>query len=255
MNPPSSNLAFPNRWLRGIPLPRSVVAVLLMAAAAVALAAGGVLISRRTAHLYLVWNLFLAMVPLVPALVVHRLLPTGGWRQAWLPAAVWLLFLPNAPYILTDFIHLARTDPRWVWGHLLLLVWFSGTGLLAGLVSLRIIHHALARRHPPRVAWPLVGVSCLLAGVGVGLGRFDRWNSWDAFHAPHAVLGDALRRLIPGQAPSMHVILPWVLGAFFALAYLVLWSQAADAADAADHSESDSAGGLGRKNEMMNPTT
>lgn len=217
------------RVLRGVPLPRSLIAVGLMSVFAVALAAGGVLISRRTGHLYLVWNLILALVPLVPALLVRKMLPERGWRSAWLPGLLWLLFLPNAPYILTDFIHLAHTDRRWLWGHLLLLVWFSGTGLLAGLVSLRLVHQALAERHPQGVAWLLITAACLLSGVGVGLGRFGRWNSWDALHAPHAVLEDGVRRLLPGHSPLPQMAVPWVLGAFVALAYLVLWSQAADA--------------------------
>ena len=61
-------------------------------------------------QLYLVWNLFLAWVPLFFALTAVCLAHTRPQRRWWFfsAAAAWLLFLPNAPYIFTDLVHLAK---------------------------------------------------------------------------------------------------------------------------------------------------
>lgn len=211
-----------------LPHRRGLVAVGILSAGALLLAAAGTVFTRRIQHFYLVWNLFLALVPLGFALLADRSFARRGWVLAGFSAVLWLLFLPNAPYILTDFIHLTRTDPRWVWGHLLLLVWFSGAGLFSGLLSLRILHDALARYHRPMVAWSAVAIVSWLTGLGVVLGRFERWNSWDALRNPVAVAEDILHRLTPGAVSPLQSVLPWALGAFFGLTYLVLWALAAE---------------------------
>ncbi len=244
------------------PFRRSLIAVAAMSAGALVLAALEIVLTGRATHLYLVWNLFLAALPLGFALLSETLLrDDGGWRRAWIPTALWLLFLPNSPYILTDFIHLSYTNHRLLWEALLLMVWFSGAGLFLGLVSLRILHEAVAKRCSARVGWVFVGVVSLLAGLGVSLGRFERWNSWDAIHAPFQIFTDIARGLTPGGAPRIRLILPWTLGAFFGLAYLTLWAAHADGAatsrtesgrdpdPGADQSGIPSAGGSGRKND------
>src|SRR6266542_5618884 len=64
----------------------------------------------------LIWNLFLAWIPFVLAVVVY-----DGWRRRRAAGALvvlgalWLLFFPNAPYIVTDFVHLERTGDAPYW--------------------------------------------------------------------------------------------------------------------------------------------
>lgn len=252
-----------------LPFPRSHAAVAALTALALGLSALGVVLTHRAVHLYLVWNLFLALLPVAFAWGAHLTLESKGWGRAWLPAGLWLLFLPNSVYILTDFIHLPYTDRRYVWEHLLLLVCFSGAGLFAGLLSLRIVHSAVDRRHPPAWGWAMVASVSLLSGVGVSLGRFQRWNSWDALHAPLQIVADLARDLTPGEAPRIRLLLPLTLGVFFGLAYLVLWGAHADGAQSArsgecpnstdpgepDHSGIASAVGSGRKNEQTKLNT
>lgn len=234
------------------PYRRGLLAVGLLSGGAVALAVAGTLLTRRAQHFYLLWNLFLALLPLGFSLWAHRAWSLRGPTAALLPASLWLLFLPNSPYILTDFIHLTHTDPRWVWGHLLLLVWFSSAGLFSGLLSLRILHHRLAEFRSPALAWTSVAAVSMLTGIGVALGRFERWNSWDAFRNPTAVAEDILHRLTPGAVSLQQALLPWALGLFFALAYLVLWALATDPSS---YSGMVSAGGSGRKKDNTKPST
>ncbi|MDQ1384469.1 MAG: hypothetical protein QOG65_1848 [Actinomycetota bacterium] len=58
-------------------------------------------------HGFMLWNLFLAAVPAVLALA---LFPTSARRGVawWLGFGAWVLFLPNAPYLLTDVVHMVH---------------------------------------------------------------------------------------------------------------------------------------------------
>ena len=65
---------------------------------------------------FLVWNLILAWIPLLLALFVYDRYRRGSPLARLAPAlAVWLLFLPNAPYIVTDFVHLSAASSAPLW--------------------------------------------------------------------------------------------------------------------------------------------
>src|SRR5581483_5121717 len=90
---------------------------------------------------FLAWNLFLAWIPLLLALVVYDGYRRGSSLPVLGPAlALWLLFLPNAPYLVTDFIHLAPQPPVPLWLDGVVLSAFAWTGLLLGFVSLYLVH-------------------------------------------------------------------------------------------------------------------
>ncbi len=213
-------------------------ALLGMVAGSLALAVLGFVLTRRFFHGYLVWNLFLALVPLGLAMGMRGLAGRDRTGAAWALGVVWLLFLPNAPYLLTDFIHLRETPRGWVWGHWLLLVWFSFTGLLAGLFSVRIVHDLLEARWGRARALATVTLVNLLCGVGVALGRFERWNSWDILHQPHGILTDLLRHA--SNAPlGLENGIALGTGAFLAGAYLVVWTLQSDGRPLAPGTRSD----------------
>jgi len=126
---------------------------------------------RLTSHLgytFLVWNLFLAAVPLGFAFwlahVRQRMVGVGL-------LAGWLLFFPNAPYVFTDFIHLSPYGRAPLWFDVLLLTSFALAALWLGLVSLHLIHEWVEWRFSPLAGWGVVLLSCPLAGFGVYLGR------------------------------------------------------------------------------------
>ena len=126
---------------------------------------------------FLLWNLMLAWIPLLLALLIYDRYRRGASLVRLAPALVlWLLFLPNAPYILTDFIHLAprQRTPLWLAG--LTLSAFGWTGLLLGFVSLYLVH-AVARHRFGARAWYGVFGALALVSAGIYIGRFKRWNS------------------------------------------------------------------------------
>lgn len=140
----------------------------------------------------LIWNLFLAWVPYLCSMWVAYL-HQRNQRQWWrllLPSALWLIFFPNAPYILTDLWHLGERPPIPMWYDIGLFVTFAWTGCFLGVASLRSMQ-TVVKNYLGRIAsWTFVIGTIGLSGFGIYLGRFLGWNSWDLFANPIAVLHD-----------------------------------------------------------------
>ena len=115
----------------------------LGSAMCIALVAGRTLYSHTNHFQFLVWNLFLAWIPLVLAALIYRIAVRRGdpARLIVVPVAlVWLLFFPNAPYIVTDFVHLGQFhDNVPGWFDVMLIAWYACTWLLPGVASLRLM--------------------------------------------------------------------------------------------------------------------
>ncbi len=139
--------------------------------------------------LFLIWNLFLACIPFFAS----RLLCVAHRRGAPVIAqlglfAMWLLFLPNAPYLLTDFVHLQGGSARLFWYDFVMLSSAACTGLLLGYASLLDVHKILEERFGCRCGWMVAAGTLILSGYGVYLGRVLRWNSWDIITNPRGLL-------------------------------------------------------------------
>jgi uncharacterized membrane protein len=144
-----------------------------------------------TGHLlfgFLIWNLFLAWLPFLFAVVV--IMFPGKHYVTFLFGGLWLLFLPNAPYIVTDLLHLGLRADAPLWFDLILLVSFALTGLFLGISSLSFMHQQVSGRWGALAGWFFVLIALVCAGFGVYIGRFLRWNSWDLFSNPLLLLSD-----------------------------------------------------------------
>ena len=135
--------------------------------------------------LFLVWNLFLASVPLASSRVLKALNRRGAsrWAQGGL-FTLWLLFLPNAPYIVTDLVHLSPQTGIIYWYDLGMLLSCGATGLLLGYLSLLDTQQLVEDRFGIAAGWLMAGGTLMLSGFGVYLGRVMRWNSWDVVTDP-----------------------------------------------------------------------
>jgi len=214
----------PIRRLHAIFAGQSFYPLLLSSVFAGGLLAVRVYFSREQTYVFLGWNLFLAWLPYVfggLAAYAHRhrrwwvLLPAGG---------LWLLFFPNAPYILTDFLHLAQRGPIPLWYDMLLLAAFSWAGIFLALASLSSMH-AIVRQHGGWVGGWLFALAALVLGsLGIYLGRFLRWNSWDLFSNPAAVLADVGVRLLHPLAHRQTYAVTILFSAFLFVCYLTLAS-------------------------------
>jgi uncharacterized membrane protein len=143
--------------------------------------------------LWMTWNLLLALVPavLAPLVFRHRGERTVLW---WGGLGLFVLFLPNAPYVVTDLVHLrsdvvsARNDAAVVGAVLPVYAVFIGIGLLSYCSSLSELGRYLGRIGlASRRASIELGVH-LLAAVGVVLGRFARLNSWEPVTEPQTTI-------------------------------------------------------------------
>jgi uncharacterized membrane protein len=175
-------------------------------------------------YTFLLWNLFLAWIPLIAAVLAFALARLHAGAIVGVLVAVWLLFFPNAPYVLTDFIHLHGNGPSPLWYDALMLSSFAWTALMLGFVSLYLIHAIIERHAGTAVGWIVVVCVLGLASFGVYLGRFARFNSWDVVTRPHLVVS-VIRQEIhsPLHDPRMVVAL-LALTAFLLVGYLVLYT-------------------------------
>jgi uncharacterized membrane protein len=152
--------------------------------------------------IFLVWNLFLAYIPFgISTMMELKKKEIDHW-QFWVTAPLWLLFFPNAPYILTDLFHLQKNTLMPEWFDLLLILSFAISGLLLGLYSLRSMHKIVEKLHSKWVGFLFVMGSIVGGSFGVYLGRFERYNSWDIFRMPFEIAKDISHRFIyPGEHP------------------------------------------------------
>jgi uncharacterized membrane protein len=136
---------------------------------------------------WLAFNLGLAWVPLILGWIAsrHRILLA-------LVGPIWLLFLPNAPYLLTDLVHLRARPPIPLWFDVALLGGVGALGVAMGALSLRQVSGAVERELGRGPAWALMLTAPMLVGFGMYLGRFLRWNSWDLWLRPTALLRSVL---------------------------------------------------------------
>lgn len=144
---------------------------------------------------FMVWNLFLAWIPLCLAAVAHRAAHAGHRLETLALSVLWLLFFPNAPYLLSDFVHLGEAHHVPLWCDGLMLTAFAGTGLALGLLSLDLVRFAWMEVAGRTLSWVGVVAAVGLSSVGIFLGRFFRFNSWDAILHPYRI-GRALLRTL-----------------------------------------------------------
>ncbi len=147
--------------------------------------------------LFLVWNLFLAYIPYAisnwlqqhPAWIENKWKFTGAFL-------LWLLFIPNSFYIVTDIFHLKEVNNIPLWYELMVLVSFAWNGLLLGLVSLRQMERLFELEWGASAMWKFTVPVIALNSLGVYIGRYLRYNSWDVFVNPLALFSDMMRMIV-----------------------------------------------------------
>jgi uncharacterized membrane protein len=178
-------------------------------------------------HVGIAWNLLLAWIPFALALVVYDRSRSNVMTPTLAAVgALWLLFLPNAPYIVTDLKHVGRGGDVLVLYDVLLLSAAAWTGLLLGLTSLFLMH-AVARRLVGAVnAWVLVVGALTLSSFGIYLGRVQRWNSWDVFVRPGSRFGDIANGVLHPLSHPRPLAATILFTSFLLASYLVFYSLA-----------------------------
>ena len=203
-----------HRWL--------LLTLIASSAASAALAAVRLTYSGSPAYLFLGWNLFLAWVPMLIAAVLCEHADVLCQRKhmahlVWV-AALWLLFFPNAPYLVTDFKHLRERPGAPLWYDVLLVASFAWNGLLLGFASLYLVQELIRRHLGHAAASAAFATAVTLGGFGVYLGRFARLNSWDVLFRPAKVVSHVAHSLTDSRAILISGLYCLVIG----VAYLGL---------------------------------
>jgi uncharacterized membrane protein len=202
-----------------------LAALAALSTVVVGLVAFRVAYTRTADNAGLVWNLFLAWIPLGLALLLYdrRVRRTGIATLTGIGLA-WLLFFPNAPYIVTDFKHLAGdTGEKKFWFDSVLIGTAATTGLLLGFVSLYLLQAMVRSRVGSRYAWLFVFATLGLGSFGVYLGRVERWNSWDVFLRPGSLAAQMARALVDPFAHPRPIGVSLLFASFLAASYLAFY--------------------------------
>jgi uncharacterized membrane protein len=219
-----------------------MLAVTLASAVSILLVILRIVWTRQPGYKGLVINLFLAWLPLLFAFLAREAYKPGARASARfiVLGIAWLVFFPNAPYILTDVCHLSGWWLGHYWIDLTLILTCALTGLVLGFLSLFLMHSVVRRMLGDLAGWAFILVSSCLGGFGVYLGRSLRFHSWDVVLQPasvyHGVLdpgAHAYFKVSPLFPPFFAVFLLTTYCLFYALTYLsaapaLLRSTAAD---------------------------
>lgn len=141
---------------------------------------------------FLVWNLFLAFIPYA---ISVKMKTTAQERSKWkffVSVFAWLIFLPNAFYIITDLFHLNENEIVPLWYDLALILSFAWSGLLLGILSLRQMEKQFESYFNKKFDLLFILPVMFLNGLGVYIGRYLRFNSWDVIANPLQLSNDMI---------------------------------------------------------------
>ena len=203
-----------------------MLALTFSSATSVALVVARIVWTGKFYYSFLVWNLFLAWLPMVFALLAcetYRRSSGRDWRFLSL-AGAWLLFFLNAPYIFTDVSHLTARLYSCFWVDLCLILLCALTGLVLGFVSLYLMQSVVERMLGRAASWVFIAGVAALSGFGIYLGRFMRFNSWDVLFKPHQVYHGIGHWVTNPLSNSNSLAFPVLFGTFLFITYLMLYA-------------------------------
>lgn len=182
-----------------------------------------VIVTGELRYVFLLWNLFLAVIPAVIVLRVIKGQPSKRFTVI-AQLVAWLLFFPNTFYLLTDFIHLDSPDGVTKLFDAVLLFSFTISGFMLGIGSLMALHIWLAPKISAKNAWYFVSSVIGASSFAVYLGRYLRWNSWDIAMNPLGLLFDVSDRFINPSAHPRTFTTTFLFFVIISAVYMTLYS-------------------------------
>ncbi|WP_051203858.1 DUF1361 domain-containing protein [Hugenholtzia roseola] len=175
---------------------------------------------------FLLWNLFLGIIPLVVISAVAYGQGKIGRVFFWFGMGLWLLFYPNAPYMITDLIHINSSSPIVVYDALLIFI-LAMLSTFAGFYSLSVALDLIQSRSGKNskvFSWIVLLFSIFMSSLGIYLGRVLRLNSWDIFSKPIQTFVLIIDHLFPiSKNPTTYSMI--FLFSFLQI-LLLLWASA-----------------------------
>ena len=144
-------------------------------------------------YIFYPWNLLLALVPLYISGLLQKQ-ATFNCKSILL-LCLWLLFLPNAPYLVTDIFHFEERSPVPMWFDLLLVFSGAWNGILICMISLYRVEKFLKRVYKVKFINAIIFALLIACGYGIYIGRYLRYNSWDVITKPVSILKTSTRHV------------------------------------------------------------
>jgi uncharacterized membrane protein len=167
---------------------------------------------------FLIWNLILAGIPYLIILYVATFQNHKKNKiKTIFFLLVWLLFLPNSFYIITDLVHLSRANEHLFWFDLILISSFSISGCILGLVSMLEFEKIIRDLVSIKIIRLIIPMICFLSGFGIFLGRMLRFNSWEILSNPMQLINDSLETFFTTNALLFSIN----FGIFIYVAFLI----------------------------------
>jgi uncharacterized membrane protein len=184
----TNNLLLRNLYFNKTELERALILSCLFS---IGLTCFRVLYTKQWFFVWLGWNLFLALVPyLITRMVIRQPRWIDNTVRFVTIFVVWLLFLPNSFYIITDLFHLQMREGVPYWFDLALIFSFAWNGILLGAASIRQMEKCITLKWPRVREWQFVYPLMLLNSFGIYIGRYLRYNSWDVIANPFQLTED-----------------------------------------------------------------
>lgn len=176
---------------------------------------------RGVTFLFLIWNLILAWIPYL----LGKLFPFIEKLRKSAPAflavgLLWLLFFPNSLYIITDLFHLKVRHPIPLWYDLIMIFSFAWTGLMLGYAAIIDLQHLIQRKTGKNRYMLIIGLLIPLSSIGIFLGRYLRWNSWEVFSDPLRLLTELQHILLHPNMLLAAVLFCCLLSVLLLMIYL-----------------------------------
>lgn len=175
-------------------------------------------ITNSTYLFFLIWNLFLAIIPyFISSLIIVKSKQMKSNLLLVISFICWLLFLPNSFYIITDLVHIVRSTGNLFYLDLIIICSFATIGFLLGLHSLDHFKIFLNSRNLIKSSTYIIPIVCLLCGFGIYLGRILRYNSWNIISNPFQLFSD----LVTVAFTIKSILFSILFGTFIYLSYLL----------------------------------
>lgn len=181
--------------------------------------------SGSSRYWFMLWNLFLAWLPLLFAWVLTRQLQVTRWLS-WQNiglSVLWLGFLPNSFYLISDLIHLHETGEVSLLYDSVMFMSIILNGLIAGFMSMFLLHRSLLRRLGSLRAYVAMNCVLIACSYAIYLGRTLRWNTWDVLINPAALLFDITSSIIEPTANLQSLVTTFIFFVLLSSSYAVIW--------------------------------
>lgn len=158
-------------------------------------------ITQSVYLLFLIWNLFLAFIPYFFSSYIKADLSLNRSNfKNLIYISIWLLFIPNTFYLITDFVHLHHENQFQFWFDFILLSSFIVAGFYLGILSIATLQQQIEFFYTKSISVLFTISISYLCGFGIYLGRILRFNSWDILSDPFSLINSIFDCLSQSEA-------------------------------------------------------